>query len=203
MKKLDLRRQFKPLLSPPSKEVVVVQVPRAQFLMIDGQGDPNAAAFHEAMQALYALSFGLKFTLKKEKAIDYPVMPMEGLWWTEGVEWFDMTRRQDWRWTLMILQPDVVTKTWCQRLRAETLEKGKAPAAVHARLEPFREGRCVQIMHLGPYATEGPTIARLHDAMRQKGWVPNGHHHEIYLGDPRRSAPEKLRTVLRQPVRAG
>ncbi len=202
MKKLDLRKEFKPLLSPPSKDVVVVNVPRFQFLMIDGHGDPNTSLlFQESMQALYALAFGLKFTLKKEKAVDYPVMPLEGLWWSEGVEWFDMKERRDWRWTLMILQPSVVTKVWVERIRAMTLEKGKAPAAARVRFEPFREGRSVQILHIGPYGAEGPTIARIHEYMNSRGWVPNGHHHEIYLGDPRRSAPEKLRTVLRQPAR--
>jgi hypothetical protein len=142
----------------------------------------------------------LKFTLKKEKAVDYPVMPIEGLFSGEGVEWFK-ANRQDWHWTLMILQPGVVTKTWVERIRALTLEKGKAPAAARVRFEPFREGRSVQIMHIGPYSAEGPTIARLHDYMRDHGWIPNGRHHEIYLGDPRRSAPEKLRTVVRQPIR--
>jgi len=201
MKKLDLRKEFKPLLTPPSKNVVTVQVPRYRFLMIDGRGDPNTSPlFQESIQALYALSFGLKFTLKKEKAVDYPVMPIEGLFSGEGVEWFK-AKRQSWRWTLMILQPSVVTKTWVERIRALTLEKGKAPAAARVRFEPFREGRSVQIMHIGPYSAEGPTIARLHDFMRAHGWIPNGRHHEIYLGDPRRSAPEKLRTVVRQPIR--
>jgi len=201
MKKFDLRKEFKSLLTPPSKNVVMVQVPRHQFLMIDGRGDPNTSPlFQESIQALYALSFGLKFTLKKEKAVDYPVMPIEGLFSGEGVEWFK-AKRQDWRWTLMILQPGVVTKTWVERIRALTLEKGKAPAAARVRFEPFREGRSVQIMHIGPYSAEGPTIARLHDYMRDHGWIPNGRHHEIYLGDPRRSAPEKLRTVVRQPIR--
>ena len=201
MKKLDLRKEFKSLLTPPAKNVVTVHVPRHQFLMIDGRGDPNVSPlFQESIQALYALSFGLKFTLKKEKAVDYPVMPIEGLFSGEGVEWFK-AKRQDWRWTLMILQPGVVTKTWVERIRALTLEKGKAPAAARVRFEPFREGRSVQIMHVGPYSAEGPTIARLHDYMRDHGWIPNGRHHEIYLGDPRRSAPEKLRTVVRQPIR--
>jgi hypothetical protein len=201
MKKLDLRKEFKSLLTPPSKSVVTVHVPRCQFLMIDGQGDPNTSPlFQESIQALYALSYGLKFTLKKEKAVDYPVMPIEGLFSGEGVEWFK-ANRQDWRWTLMILQPGVVTKTWVERIRALTLEKGKAPAAARVRFEPYREGRSVQIMHIGPYSAEAPTIARLHDYMRAQGWIPNGRHHEIYLGDPRRSAPEKLRTVVRQPIR--
>jgi hypothetical protein len=201
MKKLDLRKEFKSLLTPPSKNVVMVQVARYQFLMIDGRGDPNTSPlFQESIQALYALSYGLKFTLKKEKAVDYPVMPIEGLFSGEGVEWFK-ANRQDWRWTLMILQPGVVTKTWVERIRALTLEKGKAPAAARVRFEPYREGRSVQIMHIGPYSAEGPTIARLHDYMRDNGWIPNGRHHEIYLGDPRRSAPEKLRTVVRQPIR--
>ena len=201
MKKLDLRKEFKSLLTPPAKNVVMVQVPRHQFLMIDGRGDPNISPlFQESIQALYALSFGLKFTLKKEKAVDYPVMPIEGLFSGEGVEWFK-AKRQDWRWTLMILQPSVVTRTWVERIRALTLEKGKAPAAARVRFEPFREGRSVQIMHIGPYSAEAPTIARLHDFMRSHGWIANGRHHEIYLGDPRRSAPEKLRTVVRQPVR--
>jgi hypothetical protein len=201
MKKLDLRKEFKSLLTPPSKNVVMVQVARYQFLMIDGRGDPNTSPlFQESIQALYALSYGLKFTLKKERAVDYPVMPIEGLFSGEGVEWFK-ANRQDWRWTLMILQPGVVTKTWVERIRALTLEKGKAPAAARVRFEPYREGRSVQIMHIGPYSAEGPTIARLHDYMRDNGWIPNGRHHEIYLGDPRRSAPEKLRTVVRQPIR--
>jgi hypothetical protein len=170
--------------------------------MLDGRGDPNTSLqFRESMMALLALSYGLKFTIKKEKRIDYPVMPLEGLWWADDMAWFTMDRRADWRWTLMVLQPQPVTKTWVERIRADTLKKGKAPLASKVRFEPYREGRSVQILYRGPYANEGPTIERLHEYARERGWVPNGHHHEIYLGDPRRAAPEKLRTVLRQPVR--
>ena len=197
-KKIDLRRQLKHLYSPSASEAQTVDVPRFKFIMIDGRGDPNGAKFSEAISALYSLSYALKFTVRKEKAIDYPVMALEGLWWTDsGV--FDMAERNAWNWTAMIMQPEFVTPALFRRAMQEVRKKKDSKALGIARLEAFREGLSAQIMHIGPYSTEGPTIKRLHDYIKEGGGQPKGKHHEIYLGDPRRAAPSRLRTILRQP----
>jgi hypothetical protein len=166
--------------------------------MIDGRGDPNGAEFSDAINALYSLSYTLKFTVKKEKAVDYPVMALEGLWWTDSGR-FDMADRKRWNWTVMMMQPGFVTSALYRRAVVEVRKKKDIRALGVARLEAFREGLSAQIMHVGPYSAEGPTIERLHDYIREGGGRPRGKHHEIYLGDPRRAAPSKLRTILRQP----
>jgi len=199
---IDLRKQLKALYSPPAKEPVTVDVPELSFVMLDGQGDPNASqAFQEAIGALYGVSYTLKFQLKKAGSpIDYSVMPLEGLWWVEDLDQFSLERRDDWLWTLMIVQPPHVTASLVAEALAEVRRKKPSPALEAVRFEAFHEGLCAQIMHLGPYSEEPPTIARLHQFVADSGRRLRGKHHEIYLGDPRRSAPEKLKTVLRQPV---
>jgi len=201
LRKADLRKQFRHLYTPSDKEIQVVDLPPARFLAVDGYGEPASARFQRALTALYNISFTTKFAVKKEEKIDYPVMALEGLWWTsEPTGRFDpKIPRSDWRWTLMIMQPDFVDEgriaETAQRLRT----KGKV-------LEPFRlmtfhEGLAAQVLHLGPYSAEAPTIERIWKFIREGGYVENGRHHEIYIGDPRRSNPSKLRTILRQPIR--
>ncbi|HEY9074999.1 MAG TPA: GyrI-like domain-containing protein [Anaerolineaceae bacterium] len=182
-------------------------MPEFQFVMLDGALEAgvkpgDSPAFQEATEALYGISYTLKFMLKQRKddPIDYPVMALEGLWWVEnGV--FDINDPSNWLWTLMILQPDVISPALFEEgLAALRKKRGDQPAFARLRLEPFREGWCVQMMHVGPYATEPETIARMEAFASETGWTMSGRHHEIYLGDPRRADPAKLKTILRHQV---
>ncbi len=206
MSKIDLRKQLKHLYEPSAKQVVTIDVPPMNFLILDGEGAPESQAFREAIEALYGVSFTLKFGLKSGKfgktKYDYPAMPLEGLWWTSGTSEFNwMEARDHWKWTAMIMQPEFITPAMVDAAREEVSRKKNPAALPRMRFESFHEGLCVQIMHIGPYAAEAPTIQRLHEAIAQSGHRPGGKHHEIYLGDPRRTAPEKLKTVLRQPMK--
>jgi hypothetical protein len=191
------------LYRAPALGPEVVRVPELTFVMLDGQGDPNtSAAYREAIGALYGLSYTLKFALKQELGLTYRVGPLEGLWWADDMRVFDMQAKTDYRWTAMIAQPDAVTPEWFARARDEIRRKKPAAAVDAARLERFEEGLAAQILHVGPYSAEGPTIGRLHAFIRELGGEFDGRrqkHHEIYLGDPRRAAPEKWRTIIRQP----
>ncbi|HEX7541506.1 MAG TPA: GyrI-like domain-containing protein [Anaerolineales bacterium] len=202
MEKLDLKKSLKYLYEPSARVFSVVNVPAMNFIMIDGHGDPNTSVeYTESLQSLYAAAYTLKFKLKKERAVDYPVMASEGLWWMDDMREFSLARKDDWKWTMMIMQPEIVTpQLFAQAVDEATKKKGQ-PALSRLRLEPYYEGLATQIMYFGPYADEGPTIARLHQFIEESGYVRFGKHHEIYLGDPRRTAPEKLRTVIRQPMR--
>lgn len=201
MKKLDLKKDLKRFYVPSPKQVDLLRVPTMNFIMVDGKGDPNTSkAYRDAIDVLFNLSYTLKFAMKKEKEVDYPVMALEGLWSTpQGVP-FAMANRDSWSWTSMMMQPDCVSTEWFRRAVEIVRDKKDLPALGLARFERFDEGLSAQILHVGPYSTEEPTIKRIHAFIFENGYVPRGRHHEIYLGDPRRSAPEKLRTVLRQPV---
>jgi len=202
MQKIDYKKELKHLYRPSAKKVEIVEVPRMNFLMIDGEGDPNtSASFQEAVEALYALSYALKFMVKKGALqIDYGVMPLEGLWWAEDMETFDIEDKSDWKWTLMIMQPEWITDARVAEA-FEQVQKKKNPSALgHVRFEPYTEGPAAQIMHIGPFADEGPTVAKVHEFIAQNGYRRRGKHHEIYLSDIRRAAPEKWKTVIRQPV---
>ena len=211
MKTLDLKKQFKHLYQPSAKKVEAIQVPKLQFAMIDGAiekgSEPGKSPmFAEATQALYGISYTLKFTIKKRKtnAVDYPVMALEGLWWVED-GMFDITVKDNWFYTLMIMQPDVVTKDLFEEAREQVRKKkGDSPALGKLKLAQFEEGLCAQIMHIGPYATEPATIDRMREFMKENGYRDRvglgGKHHEIYLGDPRKADPAKLKTVLRHPL---
>jgi hypothetical protein len=211
MKKLDLKKELKHLYAPSAKEVQVVEVPELSFVMIDlkieaEETPAESLAFQQAMGAMYGLSYTLKFMSKRrqEEPIDYTVMALEGLWWTESGE-FDWTRREAWLCTLMMMQPEHITAEMydqaLQQVRDKQTKKGEDIAALErVRFERFCEGLSIQIMHLGPYADEPRTVERMKAFCQENGYVRRGKHHEIYLGDPRRASPEKLRTVLRQPV---
>lgn len=201
MTKIDLRKELKHLYHPSAKAPVLVEVPPMNFLMVDGKGDPNTSQkFREAMEAAYGLSFTLKFMLKKDLGIDYTVLGIEGLWWTEEGNQLDPNRKRDWLWTLLAPQPDFVTLEQVERVIELVKARRNPPALERVRFERFHEGLSAQIMHLGPYNAEGPTIAKLHQFIHDKGYSLHGKHHEVYLSDPRRCAPEKMKTVLRQPV---
>lgn len=203
MKKIDYKKELKHLYRPSAKNVVVVDVPAMNFLMIDGAGDPNTTPFfQEATEALFAVSYGLKFIIKKgEQQGDYGVMPLEGLWWTDDMTQFSVEKKGDWLWTLLMMQPEFVTP----ELFAEAVEqvkKKKNPAALPLmRFEAFAEGKAAQIMHIGPFSEEGPTIAKVHAFIDENDGQLSGKHHEIYLSDIRRAAPEKWKTVIRQPFK--
>ena len=209
MKTLDLKKQYKHLYQPSAKKIEIVQVPRLQFVMIDGTiekgSEPGRSpSFAEATQALYSISYMLKFMLKKRKTdpIDYPVMALEGLWWVEdGI--FDLTVKDNWFYTLMIMQPDVITTDIFEQAREQVRKKkGDSAMLSKVRLAQFEEGLCVQTMHIGPYATEPATIERMHAYMQENGLKDNvgppGKHHEIYLSDP-----DGLVTQLQHPSYCG
>ena len=202
IRRIDLRRSHRALYTASSRDAVLVDVPALSFLMVDGEGDPNTAtAYSEAVAALYALAYALKFASKRgPAAADFAVMPLEGLWWADDMSSFTAGDRSAWRWTMMIAQPDVVSQDLLQDVLAEVRKRKPHLAVDRVRLESFCEGKAAQILHVGPYAAEGPTIERLHAFIADQGLGLGGRHHEIYLGDPRRSAPERLKTILRQPV---
>ena len=202
MEKLELKKTLKYLYEPSARDFSIVDVPPMNFIMIDGQGNPNISKeYAESLQALYTAAYTLKFSIKKKLGVDYPVMASEGLWWMDDMREFSVARKDDWKWTMMIMQPDIVTPDLLSQAVSEALKKKEQPALSKLRLEHFHEGLAAQILYFGPYADEGPTIARMHKFIEESGYIRFGKHHEIYLGDPRRSAPEKLRTVIRQPMR--
>jgi hypothetical protein len=202
MEKIDLKKTLKHLYEPSAKAFTIVDVPSMNFIMIDGQGNPNTSReYVESIQALYSASYTLKFKIKKELAVDYPVMASEGLWWMDDMREFSAVRKDDWKWTMMIMQPEIVTPGLFSQAIDQAAKKKEQPALSRLRLDAYHEGLASQIMYFGTYADEGPTIARLHQFIEESGHIRFGKHHEIYLGDPRRVAPEKLRTVIRQPMR--
>ena len=203
MFKLDLKNDLKTLYSASAKAVQVIDVPPMNFLKIDGSGDPNTAQeYKDAVSALYSTAYTLKFALKKSAGIDYPVMALEGLWWVEDLSQLSMEDKSNWMWTMMIMQPEAVTKAAFEQAVADVRKKKDPPLLDRVRLESFHEGLSAQILHIGPYAAEPPTIARLYAFMEANRYVHNGRHHEVYLGNPQRTAPEKLKTIIRQPIAA-
>lgn len=203
MDKTDYKKALGSLYAGKVGQFVTVEVPPMQYLMVDGHGDPNTSAeYADAMQALYPVAYTLKFMCKKELGQDYGVMPLEGLWWADDMTDFTAGNKGNWHWTAMIMQPAIITADMFERAVQQVADK-KAPAALaKVRLEPYDEGRAAQVMYVGPYADEGPTIQQLHAFIREQGGeltATTKYHHEIYLGDPRRTDPAKLRTIIRQP----
>jgi hypothetical protein len=206
MQTLDLRKQYKQLYAPPAKAPQLVDVPEFTFLSIDGgiepgQGPGSSPGFQEATEAMYGAAYALKF-ISKQRAInpiDYPVMPLEGLWWIEGGE-FDINKKDNWLYRLLIMQPDHVTAEMLGEAVAKLEKKRPGRVLSRLRLDRFHEGLCMQIMHVGPFSAEPATVARLHAFAAENGYRLRNDHHEIYLGDPRKANPETLKTVLRHPV---
>lgn len=201
MAKIDFKKEQKELYRPSLKLVSRVDVPEMQFLMIDGEGDPNTAgSFTEAIESLYSMAYTLKFMSKKgELGIDYTVLPLEGLWWCDDMSTFSVEDKGNWKWTVMIRQPDFITLEMAEIARNEVTKK-KNPVALHLlRFEKYKEGPAAQIMHRGPFSEEGPAIEKVHDFIAEAGCVRRGKHHEIYLSDTRRAKPENWKTVIRQP----
>ena len=206
--KLDLRKQFKHLYLPSAKAVAVVDVPEMKFVMVDGRIEPDETPstspwFQEAMAALYGAAYTLKFGLRFRSVdpIDYPVMALEGLWTTPG-DGEDFATSTEWQWTMMIMQPDFITPEMFADAVAQARKKRDNPHLDKLRLGNFREGLSIQILHVGPYADEPRTLEKMAVFAAEHGYTFQGRHHEIYLGDPRRTKPENLKTVLRHPVLA-
>ena len=201
MKKIDLKRELKSLYRPSAKEVVQVEVPAMNFLMIDGRGDPNTSpSYQEAVEALFSVSYAIKFKVKKTLAIDYGVLPLEGLWWADDMAKFSVADKSDWKWTMMIMQPEFVSAALVRDTIVEVNKKKELPALAKMRFESFLEGACAQILHIGPFSAEGPTVAKVHAFIAAVG-KRTGRHHEIYLSDIRKADPARWKTVIRQPLR--
>ncbi len=204
MAKLDLKRELKHLYAPSAKQVSVVDVPTLSYLTVDGQGDPNEApAYAQAVEALFSLSYAIKFAVKKSLGQDYAVMPLEGLWWSDDLAVFTSGDRSQgrslWRWRMMVLQPDLVTEELFRAVSRDLAERKRLPALKLVELTAFSEGSSAQVLHVGPFSEEGPTIERLHQHILGLGHHLSGKHHEIYLSDIRKADPARWRTVIRQP----
>ena len=201
MSKVDLKRELKQFYQVSAKEVVQIEVPNFQFLMIDGEGDPNTSQeYARAVEALFSVSYTAKFMMKKRpQGMDYAVMPLEGLWWSDDMSAFITNDRSKWKWTMMIMQPHFVEMALIQAAIAEVKRKKAIPAADALRLEHFAEGLCAKILHIGPFSEEGPTIQRVHDFIGARSALA-GKHHEVYLSDIRRADPARWRTIIRQPM---
>jgi hypothetical protein len=207
MQTLDLRKMFKLLYNPSAKQPVIVDVPALQFAQVEGAIEPGhgpgtSPAFEAALEALYGISYTLKFMCKQRGGdpVDYPVMPLEALWWIEQGE-FDIRRPDNWCWRAMIMQPEVITpEVFAEGLANLRKKRGQRPAFDLLRLASFHEGLCVQVMHIGPYSEEPATLDRMRTYAEANGYRLHHEHHEIYLGDPRRADAAKLKTVLRHPV---
>lgn len=202
MQKIDLKKELKHLYQPSAKEVVQVEVPTFQFLMVDGEGDPNTSQeYAQAVEALFSVSYTAKFMVKKgPQGIDYAVMPLEGLWWAGDMSVFIANDKSRWKWTMMIMQPYFVATEVIQAAISEVKRKKALPAVGKLRLEAFSEGNCAQVLHIGPFSEEGPTIERLHSFIDARTGR-DGKHHEIYLSDIRRADPAKWKTIIRHPIK--
>ena len=201
VEKIDLKKELKRFYQASAKEVSQVDVPTFKFLMVDGEGDPNTSKdYAEAVESLFAVSYTAKFMLKKgNEARDYGVMPLEGLWWADDMSAFAANDRSKWQWTMMIMQPSFVADAVIEASITEVRRKKALPGVDRLRLESFTEGRCAQILHVGPFTEEGPTIERLHEFIDARSGRA-GKHHEIYLTDIRRADPKKWKTIIRHPM---
>jgi hypothetical protein len=194
---------FKQFYSPSAKNPQILDIPVLDFLMLDGHGDPNTdPAYVTAVSALYTISYTLKFDLKKAGGTpDYKVYPLQGLWWSTDMSDFLTGNKSNWDWTMMIAQPEWITRDHIEQAKKKAAAKIDQKVLDQVRFEAYQEGTVVQMMHIGPYSAEGPNIVRIHQYAREQGYELSGKHHEIYLGDPRKAAPEKLKTIIRQPIK--
>ncbi|MFZ0532844.1 MAG: GyrI-like domain-containing protein [Anaerolineales bacterium] len=199
--KVDFKKTLKQFYNPPKGRFHLVEVPEMNFLMLDGEGNPNTSLdYQQAIEALYSISYGIKFALKSS-GFEHIVPPLEGLWWMENMNEFSLANKDRWKWTMMIMQPEWVTTEWVEKVRQDTRKKKNNSFLTKVRFETFTEGLAVQVLYTGAYEKEAPTIAEMHEFIKTNGYQTNGKHHEIYLGDPRKTSPERLQTILRQPIR--
>ena len=196
--KVDLKKELRGLYSA-RRAPELIEVPPLTYLMADGGGDPSGPEYSSVVESLYGVAYSLKF-LAKAEGDDFVVMPLQGLWWADDMDAFLEGSRDDWRWTMMILQPAVVDENMVATAIEQVAAKKDLPVLDRVRLEVYEEGAAAQLMHIGPYSEEAPNIERLHRFIEDSGKQRRGLHHEIYLSDPRRAAPEKMKTIIRQPV---
>ena len=201
MDKVDLKKEFKNLYNPSAKEISVVDVPVMNFLLVDDEGAPTSSQYSEAIEALFTVAYTVKFMVKKGKIMDYAVMPLEGLWWVDDMTKFSAELKDEWKWTAMIMQPKYVSADDFQAAVEQVKKKKNPPALSKVRFESFKEGPAAQIMYIGPFSAEGPTITKIHAYIQNSEHTLSGKHHEIYLNNPATTAPEKLKTILRQPMK--
>ena len=179
-----------------------MDVPTLNYLRMDGIGNPNtSSAYKNAVEALFSLAYTIKFAIKKSATgVDYGVMPLQGLWWMDDMKQFSVARKDEWKWTMMIMQPEIVTRRIVETCRSQLAEKKDLAALSSVEFAAFKEGKAAQILHVGPFSEEGPTIQKLHGFIEAQGLKLTGKHHEIYLSDTRKAAPAKWKTIIRQPV---
>jgi len=202
MVKIDFKKEYKDLYKPKHNEVSFVEVPKLNYLAIDGKGDPNTSQeYKDSIEALMSVSYKTKFIMKKEYGKDYVVMPLEGLWWTKYMYNFSVDYKSNWNWKSLIMQPDFVKKEHIEQAKEEVTKKKDLPSLDKIEFIKFDEGLSAQILHIGPFVDEGPTVEKLHNVIEENSYDFNGIHHEIYLSDIRRVKHEKLRTIIRQPVK--
>lgn len=200
MTSVDLKKIYRDHYTA-KRTPTIVDVPTRPFLMIDGYGDPNTSQeYREAVEALYPIAYGFRAAIKAATGDAYTVMPLEGLWWVPKMADFDPADKSNWSWTAMICLPDAITDTMAADVIPAVTANKKLAAGLKARVEHFTEGVSAQILHIGPYADEAPTIDTLHEFIDNAGHKRAGKHHEIYVSDPRKADPAKMRTIIRQPI---
>lgn len=202
MSKIDYKKELKTFYAASAKQPVIVDMPTLNYLTVDGIGNPNTSTeYKQAVEALFSLAYTIKFAIKKgPNAIDYGVMPLEGLWWMDDMTQFSVARKDEWKWTMMIMQPAIVTRTMVDAYKSELARKKELAALSKVKFTAFKEGKAAQMLHVGPFTEEGPTIDTLHAFIAASGFKLAGKHHEIYLSDIRKAAPAKWKTIIRQPM---
>lgn len=202
MEKIDFKKQFSDFYSQRKNKITILDVPVFNYLSIEGKGEPDSQLFLEAMEALYSVSYKLKFRIKESiNPKNYTVMPLEGQWWAKNPNDFVNNKKENWQWNLMIMQPNFINNELIEETKEIIKSKKTLPALEKLKFETIQDGTSAQILHIGPYSEEGPTLVKLHDYFKNKNYTFNGRHREIYIGDPRKSAPERLRTIIRQPIK--
>ncbi|KZX11990.1 GyrI-like domain-containing protein [Methanobrevibacter filiformis] len=202
MIKIDLKKEFKELYKLPPNKISYVEVPKLNYLAIDGKGDPNTSQeYKDSIEALMSVSFKTKFIMKKEHKKDYVVMPLEGLWYGDNLENFSMNDKSNWKWTSLIMQPNFVKLDHIKQGIEETSKKKDLPSLEKIEFREIEEGLSAQILYIGSYSEEGPVVDKIHQDIIKHKYEFNGKHHEIYLSDKRRTEEEKLKTIIRQPIK--
>ena len=197
--KLDLTKEYKQYYTAKNTPAIV-EFGKISYLSIEGKGEPTGEVFSKSIEALYPLAYGVK-NLCKKQGKDFAVPKLEGLWWVKSNKPALEVPREEWYWKLLIRMPDFVTSDIVKNAREEVFKKKRLDLIKEIKFETINEGKCVQIMHIGPYATEPETIQKMKDFMKENDYTENGLHHEIYISDPRKTSPEKMKTILRQPIK--
>ncbi|MFT5170467.1 MAG: hypothetical protein ACI9BD_000234 [Candidatus Marinamargulisbacteria bacterium] len=205
MKTMDFKKAFRDRFTGSDKTPTLISIPKTQYLSVSGKGDPALSRdYAAAIEVLFSVSYATKFLIKRGPHLtDYSVLPLESMWWVENTPRLSWDDKSNWLWKVMIMQPDLVEKDIVETAVSQVEKKKKNILSLlsQVKFEEISEGMCAQILHKGPYANEGPTIEKLHSFIDDNGFDFNGNHHEVYLSDPRQAVPEKLRKLIRQPVK--